>query len=52
MSCFQWAGGEKCAISLQAYVAHRALHLPQLYRAVHKWHHAYKQPTAFSALGQ
>ena len=38
-------------IDLWAYVGHRLLHLPFLYRTVHKWHHAYRQPTAFVALG-
>ena len=38
-------------IDLWAYVAHRALHFPVLYKAVHKVHHVYKQPTAFSGLG-
>jgi len=38
-------------IDLMAYVVHRFLHLPFMYRNVHKWHHKYVQPTAFSALG-
>jgi len=33
-----------------AYAGHRFLHIPVVYRAVHKWHHAYRQPTAFSGL--
>lgn len=37
-------------IDMWAYIAHRLLHLPCLYKTVHKWHHAYKQPTAFVAL--
>lgn len=32
-----------------AYYVHRVLHLPIVYKNVHKWHHYYKQPTAFSA---
>eukprot|EP00928_Gymnodinium_smaydae_P073820 TRINITY_DN5694_c0_g2_i4.p1 TRINITY_DN5694_c0_g2~~TRINITY_DN5694_c0_g2_i4.p1 ORF type:complete len:258 (-),score=11.39 TRINITY_DN5694_c0_g2_i4:149-922(-) len=37
-------------IDIWAYLAHRALHFPALYRTVHKVHHTFKQPTAFSAL--
>lgn len=37
-------------IDAWAYVGHRFLHIPVVYRAVHKWHHAYRQPTAFSGL--
>ena len=37
-------------IDAWAYVGHRLLHVPWLYKRVHKWHHAYKQPTAFSGL--
>jgi len=37
-------------IDLWAYFAHRALHFPFLYKHFHKWHHAYKQPTAFTGL--
>lgn len=32
-----------------AYYGHRFFHCPFLYRTFHKWHHYYKQPTAFSA---
>lgn len=38
-------------IDCWAYVSHRLLHLPLLYRTVHKTHHMWKQPTAFVALG-
>ena len=38
-------------IDLWAYLAHRCLHLPWLYKTVHKVHHTFKQPTAFSAMG-
>lgn len=37
-------------IDLWAYLAHRLLHFPVLYRTYHKLHHRFKQPTAFSAL--
>ena len=37
-------------IDLWAYLGHRALHLRPLYRRFHKLHHAYKFPTAFTAL--
>ena len=36
-------------IELWAYCAHRFLHLKCLYPHVHKWHHRYTAPTAFSA---
>ena len=38
-------------IDAWAYVAHRFLHLPPIYRNVHKTHHVYKQPTAYAAMG-
>merc|ERR1711871_14137 len=38
-------------IDLWAYIAHRIMHYPIIYRTIHKWHHAYTQPTAFAALG-
>ena len=38
-------------IDLWAYIGHRALHLPFLYKAVHKYHHKYQPTTAFAALG-
>jgi len=38
-------------IDLWAYVSHRFLHLPALYRTIHKTHHTWKQTTAFVALG-
>lgn len=31
-----------------AYYAHRILHMPLVYKHIHKWHHYYKQPTAFT----
>ncbi len=37
-------------IDLWAYVAHRALHLPWMYKNIHKLHHKWKQTTAFTAL--
>lgn len=37
-------------IDAWAYLSHRLLHFPKLYKAFHKWHHAYRQPTAFTAL--
>jgi len=37
-------------IDLWAYLGHRALHLRPLYKRFHKLHHAYKFPTAFTAL--
>ncbi|KAK3268351.1 hypothetical protein CYMTET_23138 [Cymbomonas tetramitiformis] len=37
-------------IDLCAYVAHRALHIPCLYKPIHKLHHRWKQTTAFTAL--
>jgi sterol desaturase/sphingolipid hydroxylase (fatty acid hydroxylase superfamily) len=37
-------------IDLWAYLGHRALHMRPLYRRFHKLHHAYKFPTAFTAL--
>lgn len=38
-------------IDLWAYIGHRALHLPFLYKTVHKYHHKYQPTTAFAALG-
>lgn len=38
-------------IDLWAYVAHRLLHMPLLYRTVHKTHHQFAQPTAFAGMG-
>lgn len=38
-------------IDCWAYLGHRLLHVPALYRTFHKWHHHYKQTTAFVALG-
>jgi len=32
-----------------AYFAHRAFHMPWFYTKIHKWHHRYTCPTAFSA---
>jgi sterol desaturase/sphingolipid hydroxylase (fatty acid hydroxylase superfamily) len=37
-------------IDLWAYVAHRMMHFPWMYRHVHKLHHKWKQTTAFTAL--
>jgi len=37
-------------IDLWAYIGHRALHLPFLYKSVHKLHHTWKQTTAFVGL--
>ncbi|XP_035213324.1 putative methylsterol monooxygenase DDB_G0269788 [Stegodyphus dumicola] len=31
------------------YYYHRMFHLPAVYKAYHKYHHRYKQPTAFSS---
>jgi len=31
-----------------AYYIHRALHFPPIYKNIHKWHHKYTAPTAFS----
>ncbi|KAI8484985.1 hypothetical protein Bbelb_372310 [Branchiostoma belcheri] len=31
------------------YWSHRIMHLPVLYKKIHKWHHRYIQPTAFTA---
>ncbi|XP_076317878.1 methylsterol monooxygenase 1-like [Tachypleus tridentatus] len=36
-------------MDMAAYYFHRMYHLPYLYKHFHKWHHRYKQPTAFSA---
>jgi len=37
-------------IDAWAYISHRILHFPPIYRRFHKWHHEHKQPTAFSSL--
>lgn len=34
---------------LGLYLAHRAYHTPLLYRAIHRWHHRYPAPNAFTA---
>ncbi|XP_035681135.1 delta(7)-sterol 5(6)-desaturase erg32-like [Branchiostoma floridae] len=31
------------------YWSHRIMHMPVLYKKIHKWHHRYIQPTAFTA---
>jgi lathosterol oxidase len=31
------------------YWAHRIFHTPALFRAIHRWHHRYTSPTAFTA---
>lgn len=31
------------------YYLHRMMHWKWLYRSIHKWHHRYKEPTAYSA---
>eukprot|EP00940_MAST-03C_sp_MAST-3C-sp2_P000120 g120.t1 len=36
-------------IDLWAYWAHRFLHMKCIYKYVHKWHHRYQPPTAFTA---
>eukprot|EP00041_Stephanoeca_diplocostata_P010532 m.167236 g.167236 ORF g.167236 m.167236 type:complete len:365 (+) comp18188_c0_seq1:197-1291(+) len=38
-------------IDLWAYLGHRVLHFPWLYKRVHKVHHSWKQTTAFVGLG-
>lgn len=38
-------------IDCWAYLGHRALHIPYMYKRFHKWHHKYIQPTGFSGLG-
>jgi len=37
-------------IDAWAYIAHRLLHLPWMYKNIHKVHHTWKQTTAFTAL--
>jgi sterol desaturase/sphingolipid hydroxylase (fatty acid hydroxylase superfamily) len=36
--------------SVTEYYWHRAMHLPPLYRALHKYHHHYKSPRPFDDL--
>uniref|UniRef100_A0A7S3LK40 Fatty acid hydroxylase domain-containing protein n=1 Tax=Aplanochytrium stocchinoi TaxID=215587 RepID=A0A7S3LK40_9STRA len=36
-------------VDIWAYTAHRFLHMKWIYKYIHKWHHRYKSPTAFSA---
>lgn len=37
-------------IDAWAYVSHRVMHFPPVYRRFHKWHHEHVQCTAFSSL--
>ncbi|MFI5299147.1 MAG: sterol desaturase family protein [Polyangiales bacterium] len=37
------------ATDLGLYSAHRWLHRPRLFRAIHRWHHKYTSPTPFTA---
>eukprot|EP00939_MAST-03C_sp_MAST-3C-sp1_P005401 g5401.t1 len=38
-------------IDLWAYCAHRFLHMKMIYKYIHKWHHRYQPPTAWTAFG-
>lgn len=39
-----------CLVEILFYTSHRLLHVPWLYRAIHKRHHEYKAPCAFAAV--
>jgi len=38
-------------IDIWAYTIHRFLHMKFIYKYIHKWHHRYVAPTAFTAFG-
>lgn len=40
-----------CWIDVWAYTIHRFLHMKFIYKYIHKWHHRYVAPTAFTAFG-
>ena len=44
MTAFYFAGTD-----LGLYAAHRLMHRPLLFRAIHRWHHRTLSPTAFTA---